>query len=191
MEKRKRLFVDMDGTLAVFRPVNTLELLYEKGYFINLQPIRNVLEAVKIIERERPNIQVSILSSVLHDSKYALEEKNAWLDKHLPEVQQRFFPACGEDKRAAIPGGISDQDYLLDDYTKNLTSWEPPAKGVKLLNGINHTNETWQGNRISAVKSPRALADSILAVMDGQVVQDQKPVKAVRIAPMRQMDAEP
>lgn len=29
---KKRLFVDMDGTLAVFRNVDTLETLYEKGY---------------------------------------------------------------------------------------------------------------------------------------------------------------
>lgn len=181
----------MDGTLAVFRPVNTLETLYEKGYFLNLEPIRNVLEAVKIIARERADIQVCILSSVLQDSKYALDEKNAWLDRHLPEVQKRHFPVCGEDKRMAIPGGVTERDYLLDDYTKNLTSWEPPAKGVKLLNGINHTNETWQGSRISASRNPRMLAESILAVMDGQVIRDQKPIKAIKISSLKQPDAEP
>ena len=42
--KKQRLFVDIDGTLAVFKPVDTLETLYEKGYLKNngLIPLRNV-----------------------------------------------------------------------------------------------------------------------------------------------------
>jgi len=43
----KRLFVDMDGTLAVFTPVNQLETLYQEGYFANLKPIDNVVGAIK------------------------------------------------------------------------------------------------------------------------------------------------
>lgn len=35
---KQRLFVDMDGTLAEFKPVDTLEVLYEKDYFLNLKP---------------------------------------------------------------------------------------------------------------------------------------------------------
>lgn len=31
--KKQRLFVDIDGTLAVFKPVDTLETLYEKRVF--------------------------------------------------------------------------------------------------------------------------------------------------------------
>ncbi|MEE0514051.1 MAG: hypothetical protein UC961_00130, partial [Emergencia sp.] len=65
-----RLFVDMDGTLAVFTPVDTLETLYEKGYFAKLEPHTEVLEGLKIFIKENPEIEVNILSSVLDDSKY-------------------------------------------------------------------------------------------------------------------------
>ena len=37
---KNRLFVDMDGTLAVFKTVDTMETLYEKGYFKNLQIVK-------------------------------------------------------------------------------------------------------------------------------------------------------
>ena len=40
---RLRLFVDMDGTLAEFRSVDTLETLYEKGYFAELRPQETVV----------------------------------------------------------------------------------------------------------------------------------------------------
>ena len=45
-QEKQRLFVDMDGTLAVFRQVDELETLYEKGYFLNLAPQRNVLAEI-------------------------------------------------------------------------------------------------------------------------------------------------
>ena len=167
---KQRLFVDMDGTLAVFRRVNTLETLYEKGYFLNLQPLENVLKAVKLIMNRHPEIEVHILSSVLSDSKYALVEKNAWLNRYLPEIDapHRIFPPCGADKKEYIPGNVAPNDFLLDDYTHNLTSWEPPAKGIKLLNGTNHTHGTWQGQCISHEASPSEIADSIVAIMQGR-----------------------
>lgn len=174
--EKKHLLVDIDGTLAEFKPVDTLETLYEPGYFYNLKPVDNVIEAVKIIIKERPDVEVSVLSSVLSDSPYAIDEKNAWVDKHLPEVDRnhRYYPPCGTDKKDAIPGEVGKNHFLLDDYTKNLKSWEPPAIGIKLLNGINHTNETWQNNRISAAKSPEELANSILTVIDGGAIADLK-----------------
>lgn len=138
---KKRLFVDMDGTLAVFQPTKNLETLYEKGYFANLRPMERVLDGVKQFIVRHPEVEVYILSSYLSDSQFALEEKNSWLDKYLPEIKNdhRIFPPCGMDKKDFVPGGITELDYLLDDYTLNLNQWEPPAKGIKLLNGINHT----------------------------------------------------
>lgn len=172
-----RLLVDMDGVLAKFKQVDTLEILYEKGYFLNLEPVENVINAVKLIKEERPEIDVYILSSVLADSKYALEEKNEWLNQYLPEIdaEHRLFPPCGVNKASYVPDGIGVTDFLLDDYTHNLTSWEPPARGIKLLNGINHTNETWHGNMLRFDKEPRELADNILSVMGGELIQDLKP----------------
>lgn len=165
---RQRLFVDMDGTLAEFKTVDTLETLYEKDYFINLKPNENVLGAIKQLIADN-DIDVYILSAYLTDSRYALEEKNAWLDKYLPELPQekRLFVPCGTDKSVAVPGLIRPDDYLLDDYTKNLSEWEPPARGIKLINGINHTNGTWQGDKIQFTHAPEELSSMISDVMKG------------------------
>ncbi|MEG0854816.1 MAG: hypothetical protein RSF82_13145, partial [Angelakisella sp.] len=110
-----RLFVDMDGTLAVFTPVDTLETLYQYGYFANLAPIDNVVGAVKLIIKNHPEIEVSILSAYLTDSSHALVEKNQWLDEHLTEIDQshRIFMPCGADKKDYIPGGLHPTDHLL------------------------------------------------------------------------------
>ncbi|MFT9076319.1 5' nucleotidase, NT5C type [Ethanoligenens sp.] len=164
--KKKRLFVDMDGTLAVFRPVNTLETLYERGYFLNLSPHQNVVEAVKKLIQSK-EAEVFVLSAFLSDSPHALTEKNIWLDKHLPEIDtaHRIFLPCGEDKKEHIPGGIRPDDFLLDDYTHNLVQWQPPARGIKLLNGINHTHGTWPHDRLRYDKQPSELATNILRIM--------------------------
>lgn len=175
--KGQRLFVDMDGTLAKYQSVDTMELLFEKGYFLNLEPQQNVVDAIKKIIQEHPEKPVYIMSSVLSDSKYALQEKNEWLDKYLPEIdrEHRIFPPCGENKLDYVPNGIRSTDFLLDDYTNNLTLWEPPAKGIKLLNGINHTNETWKGSMLRYDKESEQLAEDIVRVMHGMKIQDERP----------------
>lgn len=179
MESKKRLFVDMDGTLAEFVPVDTLEKLYEKNYFANLAPQNTVIDAVKDILVKRPDVEVFVMSSVLTDSKFALQEKNEWLDRYLPEIdtEHRIFPPCGQDKKLFVPGQIQETDFLFDDYTHNLLNWEPPARGIKILNGINHTRETWAKDRLSFLKEPEVLADNILSIMDGTGhFHDPKPV---------------
>ncbi|WP_020072481.1 5' nucleotidase, NT5C type [Faecalispora sporosphaeroides] len=165
--KKQRLYVDMDGTLAVFSPILEMETLYEKGYFLNLSPQTNVVEAIRVIIRDYPDIEVNILSAYLTDSHYALQEKNAWLDQYLPEIDQahRTFLPCGSDKKDYIEGGVRPNDFLLDDYTKNLTDWQPPAKGIKLLNDINHTRGTWAFDRLRFDKSPTVLAENIVDIM--------------------------
>lgn len=144
---KKRLFVDMDGTLAVWNHIDTSEELYEKGYYRNLSPMQEVINVVKSII-EAGEVDVYILSAYLTDSKYALEEKKAWLEVYLPEIKtdNHIFVKYGENKSAYIKDGISKNDYLLDDYTKNLIEWnQQDGTSIKLLNGINHTNKTWQG----------------------------------------------
>lgn len=169
-EKRKRLFVDMDGTLAVFTPVDELETLYEKGYFLNLEPHMNVVAAIKEIITNNPEIEVNILSAYLSDSKYALLEKNAWLDRYLPEIDpnNRVFVPCGSEKKEAVRGGVRSDDFLLDDYTLNLNSWQPPARGIKLLNAINHTRGSWEHDRIRYDRTPKELAAGIVSIMRGE-----------------------
>lgn len=125
LKNDKRLFVDMDGTLAEFKPVDEMETLYEKGYFAELKPQENVLGGIKAFITEHSDIEVYVLSSVLYDSEYALSEKIEWLDRYLPEIDEthRIFVPCGEDKAAYVPDGIDGDDILLDDYSANLHAW--------------------------------------------------------------------
>lgn len=174
---KKRLFVDMDGTLAVFHPLNRIETLYQEGYFLNLEPMGGVLAAVKQINAQNPNIEVFVLSAYLSDSQYACTEKSLWLDKYLPGVtpERRILVPFGRNKSEHIKGGLQSGDFLLDDYTNNLTSWNP-AQGIKLLNGINHTHGTWQGNRIRCDKAPSILARDIVRIVElGESIRDDKP----------------
>lgn len=168
---KQRLFVDMDGTLAVFDPVVELEKLYEEGYFRDLMPMRNVLDAVRNIVRSHPEIEVYILSSYLSDSRYALDDKKMWLKMHFPEIPEEncIFVPCGMDKAAFVPGGIREDDYLLDDYSKNLKSWEPPARGIKILNGINGNHGTWQSERISYERPAEEIEKLIVRTMEEHV----------------------
>lgn len=174
---KKRLFVDMDGTIAVFHPVTRIETLYQMGYFMNLEPMGGVLTAVKQIAVQNPNIEVNILSAYLSDSHYSYAEKMVWLNKYLPEVEydRRILVPIGCDKRAALKGGLQPGDFLLDDYTKNLASWNP-NQGIKLLNSINHTRGTWQGSRIRYDKPPHVLARDIARIVElGETIRDDKP----------------
>ncbi|MCC8022197.1 MAG: hypothetical protein LIO46_00170 [Clostridiales bacterium] len=120
-----------------------------------------------LIQLQNPHaeLEVNVLSAVLSDSSYALDEKNAWLDKHLPEIDNahRFFPPCGTEKKDAVPFGVKETDFLLDDYTVNLNDWEPPARGIKLLNGINHTKGTWTKSMVDAF-SPELVNELVSAI---------------------------
>ena len=163
----KRLFVDMDGTLAEFRPFATLENLLEKGYFLNLKPMEQVLSATRQLIKGA-EIEIYTLSAVLKDNPYALTEKRQWLKMYLPELpeKQQLFCECGQNKKEFIRDsiGAGEYDYLLDDYTKNLMDWG--KGGIKLLNGINHTKGTWQGNRIRANRSGEVIAENIRAIVE-------------------------
>lgn len=168
---KQRLFVDMDGTLAEFKPIDTLEKLYEENYFLNLSPQINVIDGIRFIIQNNPNIEVFVLSAVLSDSNYAIPEKNAWLDKYLPELdmEHRLYPKCGESKKEFLEqmqGGIKSDDFLLDDYSKNLHLWDPPAKGIKVMNGINGKNGTWTKDKVSIESEGKDFAECVMNIME-------------------------
>lgn len=168
----------MDGTLAEFKTVDTLEKLYEPHYFERLKPNESVVNAINEINRNCPEIEVYILSAVLSDSKYALYEKKNWIKEYLPDIPEErcIFPPCGQDKKDFIPNGIKSDDFLLDDYSINLNSWEPPARGIKLLNGINGNNGTWDKDSISFLNSSDVLVEKIRSIINDNIhISEQRP----------------
>lgn len=153
-----RIFLDMDGTLFKWNDVPYYERLYEKGYFENLEPHRNVVEAIRyLILNADSQIEFYTLSKYLSDSPYALNEKNRSLDKYMPEIERnhRIFVPMNDSKSDYIPDGIHISDLILDDYTPNLNEWrDAGGTGVKLINGINDTHRSWSGLRIDAGLDP-------------------------------------
>lgn len=141
--KKATLYVDMDGTLCVFDTSKTIEEVAAAGYCRDLTPIVEVVEAIKEIHRQK-NIDVKILSAVINDN--AINDKIYWLEKYLGKdiANNALFVPCGTDKSEVI----SDEEFpfLLDDFSKNLHEWKAGGGiGIKIYNGINGNNGTWDG----------------------------------------------
>ena len=160
----RRLFIDMDGTLAEWKENESTDILYEKGYYEKLKPNEFLLQVIKELVKKGEDIY--ILSSFLNDSKYALEEKNNWLDRYLPELSKnkRIFIKYGDNKALSVPNGVSKFDYLIDDYTKNLFDWnDAGGVAIKFLNGINNNSKQWQGLN---VKSNASLYEDLMFILE-------------------------
>lgn len=150
--KDRRLFVDFDGTAAEFRKAAVFEELYQEGYFRSLKPNTEVIDAVYSVKTLCPDVEIIGATCYLTDSEFALQEKKQWADINLPGIEVLFIPD-GTDKAKAIETmtgkAVSESDFLVDDYTKNLLDFRRAGGvGIKLLNGINDTRGTWDGVRI-------------------------------------------
>ncbi|MDO4318683.1 MAG: hypothetical protein Q4C48_10850 [Lachnospiraceae bacterium] len=165
---RPRLYIDMDGTLAKWQSVQRPEDLYEPGFFARMQPQEVVVSAVCWLIRTG-DMEVYILSTVLSDSPYARSEKLGWLRQHLPELPYNhvLFAPCGTCKAEYVPGGVQRDDLLLDDCTNNLREW--PGLGIKLLDGVNHTHQSWRG---ICVRADLALEEFLRALWEAAAIAD-------------------
>ena len=158
----RRLFIDMDGVLAVFDPDKSLEEVAMPGYFRNLAPMSNVVAAVKaIITNYGSEYEVYSLSSTLHQD--AIQDKCFWLDKQLPELpkENRIFVPYGKVKKDYITE-LHDSDILIDDFSKNLREWHGVA--IKLMNGINGTKGTWCGYSVNGKATPDVIRNTIIGI---------------------------
>ncbi|MBP3921403.1 MAG: hypothetical protein J6D27_00355 [Ruminiclostridium sp.] len=151
---KKRLFIDMDGTVARFHDeVNYLERMFEKGFFENLEPFQKAISGLKLFYRVHPEVELYIITSTIDGyPPYCQEEKYKWLDKWMSFIDKEhiLFPKIGQNKADAVPGGIiTENDYLYDDYNKNLEEWaQAGGSSIKCHNTINHkglVGSKWQG----------------------------------------------
>lgn len=161
-----KLFVDMDGTAAVWNSAGEYEDLFKEGYFLNLEPHENVVKAVRTLHEV--GIEVYVLSAYLTESQYALKEKNLWVNKHLSFINRgnRLFVPQNISKASyvgALIGKLDNKYVLLDDYSKNLHEWHATnGLGIKLLNGSNGTVGTWKGPAVSRFEKPEDISNAIL-----------------------------
>ena len=187
MNDRKRLYVDMDGTIARFHDeVNYLEQMFEKGFYRNLKPFDNAITGIRQLIRENSNVEVFILSAAVEgEPPYCTIEKNEWLDVFMPEVDSshRIFTKVGVPKSEYIEGGIKKSDYLLDDYNKNLREWEAEGgRAIKCKNNINHRGlgayggekgELWQGAVADNMHSSEEFNSELELLINTELTEEQ------------------
>lgn len=166
----KRLFIDMDGTLARFYDqARCVEKMYEPAFFRNLLPYGSTVRAVKLLS-ERDDIQVAILSAV--DGEEARADKRDWVDTNIGSGIPCMFCAAGQPKAEFVrvsKGGISADDYLLDDYSRNLVEWESAGGcGIKFINELNGrgwNGHNYGGGRVYYDQAPEDMARTVLMEM--------------------------
>lgn len=170
--QQKRLLVDMDGTLAKFHDqINYLERMYEKDFFRDLEPFENMVEGVRQFVQNNPDVEVFVVSAkVIGEPPYCVEEKNAWLDRYLPEIdrEHRIFTDMGHSKAEYLPGGATKDDYLLDDYNRGLNLFlYDGGSAIKCHNNINQkglgafggtTGRMWAGPMVHTDDKPEMIA---------------------------------
>lgn len=155
---KQRIFVDMDGTLCEWKYAS-IEEVAAKGYFLSLAPQQSVVNAVKKLI-QTGKYEVIVLSSVFNDD-HSIQEKNEWLDQHLPELKKRIYVPYGEKKKDFIANKEAT-DVLLDDFSKNLHEWH--GIGIKVMNGVNGTKGTWKGFLVNGLASEDVIYKTLIGI---------------------------
>lgn len=144
----KRIFLDMDGTLAKFNVPNAVErFATEEGFFAKL----GAYKGIELINQMVRTHNVYIISA--SPNAWADLDKMTWLRKYLPNLQRQNILFCrnGQNKAEYIEKVLGIQIdkncFLLDDYTKNLTEWENAGgTGIKRLTKCaDNKSKKWKG----------------------------------------------
>ena len=147
----KRLFIDLDGTVAKFNVRNALERFdKEKGFFAKLGAYVNI----EVINELAKTNKVFVISA--SPNEQADKDKLVWLGKFLPNVNSANITLCrlGENKAKIIENKyqmtIDNNCYLLDDFSKNLFEWcACGGRGIKRLTSVaDNSTGKWQGLQI-------------------------------------------
>ena len=157
---KNRYFSDMDGVLAVYPDKNEAWWEFPKIFRYMAQQEKVVKALKKMIANGE---EVFIISAYNADFPDAVEGKNYWLDKYLPEIdkEHRIFTVVGKKKTDYVPGGVQPTDVLLDDYNGNLEAWvEAGGIGIKLLNGLNN-KKTWEGACVRANGTIKEIVETL------------------------------
>ena len=144
----KKIFLDLDGTLARFNVRNALErFAIEKDFFKNLKAYKNIEEINEMAKCGNVYI-ISASPNVQADN-----DKMAWINKYLFNIPIQNIVICriGENKAEIIKKQlnitIDKTTVLLDDYTKNLVEWESAGGvGIKRLTKVaDNSTGKWKG----------------------------------------------
>ena len=160
----KKIFLDLDGTLAKFNVRNALNRFQtEKGFFANLKAYKGI-ENINELAKEG---NVYIISA--SPNEQADKDKATWIDLFLPNLPKSNICFCrlGKNKAKEIKKNlniiINKECILLDDYTQNLVEWESVGGvGIKRLTSIaNNKSGRWKG---LAIRNLRELKGALTLV---------------------------
>lgn len=144
----KKIFLDMDGTIARFNVRNALTRFdNEKGFFAKLLAYKGIAQINEMAKAGN----VYIISA--SPNEQADRDKIEWLNQYLPALKIENVVLCrlGENKAEIIKSQlnieIDNETYLLDDYTKNLIEWESAGGvGIKRLTSVSDNSRgLWKG----------------------------------------------
>ena len=147
----KKVFLDLDGTLAKFNVRNALERFdKEVGFFAKL----GAYKGIEIVNELAKTNQLFIISA--SPNEQADKDKMVWIQKYLPNISIDNITLCriGQNKAQIIEEKysikIDNNCYLLDDYTKNLNEWESfGGLGIKRLTSVaDNSRKLWKGLQI-------------------------------------------
>lgn len=164
------LLWDMDGTMAHIFVPGYLSKIFYPDFFLSLEPYPSTIEAIKYIHEKRPDIKQFSCSS-LTPTEYCEQEKDKWLDIHLGEEilpkSRRIFVPDGESKADFIPGPITKNLFLVDDYTlRCMEIRDAGGIAMKYRNKINCINGVWDGIIVNGLADGETLAKEILHNID-------------------------
>lgn len=143
----KKIFLDLDGTLARFNVPNALiRFETEKGFFAKLLAYKGT---EKINEMAKQGNLYIISASPNAQADF---DKLEWISKYLFNIPKNHIVLCrnGENKAehlAKLGMKIDKECYLLDDYTKNLEQWESwGGIGIKRITSVaDNSRKLWKG----------------------------------------------
>lgn len=147
----KKVFLDLDGTLAKFNVRNALERFdKEVGFFAKL----GAYKGIEVVNELAKTNQLFIISA--SPNEQADKDKMVWIQKYLPNVSIDNITLCRirQNKAQIIEEKysikIDNNCYLLDDYTKNLNEWESfGGLGIKRLTSVaDNSRKLWKGLQI-------------------------------------------
>ena len=150
----KKVFLDLDGTLAKFNVRNALERFdKEVGFFAKL----GAYKGIEVVNELAKTNQLFIISA--SPNEQADKDKMVWIQKYLPNVSIDNITLCriGQNKAQIIEKKysikIDNNCYLLDDYTKNLNEWESfGGLGIKRLTSVaDNSRKLWKGLQIKVL----------------------------------------
>lgn len=102
--KKINVYLDMDGTIAdLYGQPNWLEMLEAEadGAFIYCEPLTDEETLYKLFPTDKYEIKVLSMTPKNATAEYCERvkaEKNAWLDRHFPKIQKRFYLPYGNNK---------------------------------------------------------------------------------------------